>query len=81
MLIDELHANKEAIVALASRYGARRIRIFGSVARGEERPDSNVDFPRGYDLFTQHIAGCFCQCERESLFDEKTFPLIVTVTV
>ena len=59
MLIEELHAKKEAIVALANRYGARRIRVFGSVARGEERPDSDVDFlvdfPRGYDLITQRL--------------------------
>jgi predicted nucleotidyltransferase len=59
MLIDELHARKEAIATLANRYGARRIRVFGSVARGEERPDSDidflVDFPRGYDLFSQRL--------------------------
>lgn len=38
---------------------ARRIRVFGSVARGEERADSDidflVDFPRGYDLFAQRL--------------------------
>ena len=59
MLLDELHAKKEAVAALAGQYGARRIRVFGSVARGEERPDSDVDFlvdfPRGYDLFTQRL--------------------------
>ena len=59
MLIDELHANKMAILALVGRYGAWRKRVFGSVARGEERPDSDVDFlvdfPRGYDLFTQRL--------------------------
>jgi len=59
MLIEELHAKKEAITALASQYGARRIRVFGSVARGEEQPDSDVDFlvdfPRGYDLFAQRL--------------------------
>ena len=41
------------------QYGARRIRVFGSVARGEERSDSDidflVDFPRGYDLFAQRL--------------------------
>ena len=42
-------------MALGSQFGARRIRVFGSVARGEERPDSDVDFPRGYDLFTQRL--------------------------
>jgi predicted nucleotidyltransferase len=33
--------------------------VFGSVARGEERPDSDVDFlvdlPPGYDMFDQRI--------------------------
>ena len=59
MLLDELRDKKDAIKALGSRYGARHIRVFGSVARGEERPDSDVDFlvelPRGYDLFTQRL--------------------------
>lgn len=59
MLLDDLRAKKDVIVALGSRYGARHIRVFGSVARGEERPDSDVDFlvdfPRGYDLFTQRL--------------------------
>jgi predicted nucleotidyltransferase len=59
MLLDELRAKKGAISALADRYGARRIRVFGSVARREERPDSDVDFlvefSRGYDLFAQRL--------------------------
>ena len=28
---------------LAARHGARNIRVFGSVARGDDRPDSDVD--------------------------------------
>lgn len=60
MLLDALHAQKDAIHAACRQYGARRIRVFGSVARGEERPDSDidflVDFPRGYDLFAQRMA-------------------------
>jgi predicted nucleotidyltransferase len=28
---------------VAARYGARDVRIFGSLARGEARPDSDVD--------------------------------------
>jgi len=59
VLLDELHAKRGTITALRDRYGARRIRVFGSVARREERPDSDVDFlvdfPRGYDLFTQRM--------------------------
>lgn len=59
MLLDELRAQRSAIESLCSQYGARRMRVFGSVARGEERPDSDVDllveFPRGYDLFAQRL--------------------------
>ena len=59
MLLDELHARKRDIVLLAEQYSARRIRVFGSVARGEERPGSDidflVDFPQGYDIFTQRL--------------------------
>lgn len=59
MLLDDLHKQKQIIEQMATSYGARRIRVFGSVARREERPDSDidflVDFPLGYDLFTQRL--------------------------
>lgn len=59
MLLDELRQQKVVIKTLVDKFGARRIRVFGSVARCEERPDSDVDFlvdlPRGYDLFTQRL--------------------------
>ena len=35
---------RQEIIAIAQRYGARDVRIFGSVARGEARPDSDIDF-------------------------------------
>ena len=44
MLLDELHAKKDKILSLCGQYGARRIRVFGSVSRGEERLDSDIDF-------------------------------------
>src|SRR5687768_11965291 len=31
-------------LSLATRHGARNVRVFGSMARGEARPDSDVDF-------------------------------------
>ena len=55
MLLDDLRAKRDAIFTLGDQYGAKRIRVFGSVARCEERPDSDVDFPRGYDLFSQRL--------------------------
>jgi predicted nucleotidyltransferase len=45
MGVDELlKANREEILRLASKYGARNVRIFGSVARGAAGPQSDVDF-------------------------------------
>jgi hypothetical protein len=36
--------NKIEIRSIAAKHGARNIRVFGSVARGDARPDSDVDF-------------------------------------
>ncbi len=59
MLLETLHNQRDAINAAGRQFGARRVRVFGSVARGEERPDSDidflVDFPVGYDLFAQRL--------------------------
>jgi uncharacterized protein len=45
MGIDEiLKAYREEILQIAAKYGAYNIRVFGSVARKEATPDSDVDF-------------------------------------
>lgn len=58
-LLEAVRAHRAEIHALAARYGAQRVRVFGSVARGEERPDSDIDFlvdyPKVYDLFGQRL--------------------------
>ncbi len=44
MGIDELlKAYRHDILRLAERHGARNVRVFGSVARGDARPESDVD--------------------------------------
>ncbi len=35
---------RDVIAATAAEHGARNVRIFGTVARGEEAADSDVDF-------------------------------------
>lgn len=59
MILDQLRRQAPEIAALAVRFGARRIRVFGSVARGQERADSDVDFlvdlPHGYDMLRQRL--------------------------
>jgi predicted nucleotidyltransferase len=39
-----LKFKRQEILDLAGRHGAYDIRVFGSVARGESRSDSDVDF-------------------------------------
>jgi len=59
MLMDEIHHKKNVIEQLTHECGGEHIRVFGSVARGEEDSDSDIDFlvsfPQGYDLFKQRI--------------------------
>lgn len=39
-----LKTHRKDILAIAARNGAVNVRIFGSVARGDNRPDSDIDF-------------------------------------
>ena len=39
-----LKAHRKEILEAATRNGAINVRIFGSVARGDDRPDSDIDF-------------------------------------
>ena len=44
MELQALQKQRDIIYSIASKYGAENIRIFGSVATGHNRPDSDVDF-------------------------------------
>ena len=39
-----LNEKRNEINAIASRHGAHNVRVFGSAARGEAGPDSDIDF-------------------------------------
>lgn len=41
--LEALRARRDEILALAERYGASNVRVFGSVARGDATPDSDID--------------------------------------
>ena len=42
--MEYLRANSDAIKAIAARHKARSISVFGSVALGEDSPESDIDF-------------------------------------
>jgi uncharacterized protein len=44
-----LQANRSEIHRLAAEFGARNVRVFGSVARGEDTPDSDIDLLVSWD--------------------------------
>jgi predicted nucleotidyltransferase len=44
LLLEQLRAQKSELLSLAERCGLGNIKVFGSVARGEETPESDIDF-------------------------------------
>lgn len=44
MKLNDLRKKRSEILALAEKHGAGNVCVFGSVARGEAGPDSDVDF-------------------------------------
>lgn len=59
MRLDELKRKRTELQRACEAYGAKRIRVFGSVARGEESAESDIDIlvelPVGYSLIKQRI--------------------------
>jgi predicted nucleotidyltransferase len=71
MMIEQLvHEKRTEIERIAAKHGAYHVRVFGSVARGEAGPDSDIDllvevgpttsawFPAGLILDLEDLLGC-----------------------
>lgn len=48
-LLETLQEKREQVLAVAAKHGAFNVRVFGSVVRGEETPESDIDFLIDYD--------------------------------
>jgi hypothetical protein len=59
LTLEALRARRDEILASAARYGVTNVRVFGSVARGEAGPASDVDFLVRYGPKTTlvHVVG------------------------
>ena len=42
--LQSVQRQREKIIAVANEHGIVNVRVFGSVARGEENPESDIDF-------------------------------------
>ena len=51
MKLQKLLQNKRnKIIEIATKHGTYNVRVFGSVARGEETTSSDIDFLVDYDI-------------------------------
>ena len=83
-----LQTLKAAKPVLAERYGATRLALFGSTARGEAHPDSDVDIVVGFDgpatsaryfgvqFYFEDVLGCAVDLVKEKAMRPELKPFI-----
>jgi predicted nucleotidyltransferase len=81
-MIDIVEANREQILSVARRHGVTGIRVFGSMARGDAGPESDVDllievgtepsawFPGGFVADLEELLGRRVQVTTERGLDD-----------
>jgi predicted nucleotidyltransferase len=68
---DTIREKREAIIRIANRHGATEVRLIGSVARGEPRPDSDVDLLVTWGEGTSLLDQAALMLELEKLLGRK----------
>ena len=63
--------NREALLALAERRGLRNVRVFGSMARGDNDAGSDVDLLVDAPPGTSALALCGLAIDAEELLDKS----------
>jgi predicted nucleotidyltransferase len=69
-----LQKNRKKIYAIAEKYGVSNIRVFGSVARGEDKKNSDVDLlvkVNNYNKYCITFGGAIFQEELEKVLHKK----------
>lgn len=78
--LDSLRQQKEKVLQILSKYNAGNVRVFGSVARGDATPDSDIDLICDVDL--SNIVGFYpanAQMDLEALLGHPVQILPTTV--
>jgi uncharacterized protein len=70
-VVEVVRAKRDAILRLAAKYGATRVRLIGSVARGDDRPDSDIDFLMTWADGTSLLDQAALTIEMEHLLGRK----------
>jgi predicted nucleotidyltransferase len=68
---DTIREKREAIIHIAGRHGATQVRLIGSIARGEARPDSDVDLLVTWSEGTSLLDPAALMLELEKLLGRK----------
>jgi predicted nucleotidyltransferase len=68
---DTIRKQREAIIRIAGSHGGTEVRLIGSVARGEARPDSDVDLLVTWSEGTSLLDQAALMLELEELLGRK----------
>jgi predicted nucleotidyltransferase len=68
---ETIREKREAIIRIAARHGATQVRLIGSVARDEARPDSDVDLLVTWSEGTSLLDQAALMLELESLLGRR----------
>jgi predicted nucleotidyltransferase len=68
---ETVREKRDAIIRIAARHGATKVRLIGSVARGDARPDSDIDLLVTWSDGTSLLDHAALSLELESLLGRK----------
>jgi predicted nucleotidyltransferase len=68
---EAVREQREAILRVAAKHGATQVRLIGSVARGDARPDSDLDLLVKWQEGTSLLDQAALKLELESLLGRK----------
>jgi uncharacterized protein len=68
---EALHRHRDAVLAIARRHHAERVRVFGSVGRGEDREGSDLDLLVDFDGEASLFDAFALQEELEALLGQR----------